>query len=176
MGIIFFDTAIGEMALAIGASGCLVALSLPEKNRTILRERIEERIGKAVVSDNYLVSSQLVKRITLHLEGKNQSFSDIDLDWGGIPKLSSFRKSLYEYLKNNLPAGSTMTYGDVARALGLVAAGGGRAVGQALARNPFPLIVPCHRVISSSGYIGGFTAYRGVILKQWLLQMEKKCI
>jgi methylated-DNA-[protein]-cysteine S-methyltransferase len=63
-----------------------------------------------------------------------------------------------------------LTYGDVARRLGSV--GLARAVGQALGRNPFAIIVPCHRVLSANGAPGGFSAHGGVSLKRRLLELE----
>ena len=67
--------------------------------------------------------------------------------------------------------GQTLTYGDIAKQLGdpLLA----RDVGQALARNPFPMIVPCHRVVAAGGKLGGFSAAGGVATKQRLLAIER---
>ncbi len=67
-----------------------------------------------------------------------------------------------------IPRGKVTTYGGLARSLGRI--GAARAVGNALATNPFPLIVPCHRVIRSDGTIGGFTG--GKVLKRKLLELE----
>lgn len=70
-----------------------------------------------------------------------------------------------------VPAGETVSYGDIARRLGDVHLA--RDVGQALGRNPYPIVVPCHRVISASGALGGFSARGGVNTKQQLLSIEQ---
>ena len=69
-----------------------------------------------------------------------------------------------------IPYGETVTYGELARRVGRPTAA--RAVGGALARNPVPLVVPCHRVIAGDGSLGGFSAEQGVRLKRWLLTLE----
>lgn len=68
--------------------------------------------------------------------------------------------------------GKTMSYGEAARRAG--AAGGGRAAGQVLAKNPLPLIIPCHRVIYANGGLGGFNAAGGVRYKKRMLELEKR--
>lgn len=86
------------------------------------------------------------------------------LDWTGVP---SFERRVYEVVRR-IPPGSTMSYRDVARAAGRQKAH--RAVGNAMARNPFPVLVPCHRVVRSDGGIGGFGG--GVPLKRSMLAIE----
>lgn len=68
--------------------------------------------------------------------------------------------------------GKTESYGDLAGRIGSAA----RAIGQACARNPFPIIVPCHRVIGSGGAIGHYSAGAGVATKRWLLEFERKAL
>jgi methylated-DNA-[protein]-cysteine S-methyltransferase len=69
-----------------------------------------------------------------------------------------------------IPPGSTLTYGDIARRLGDVALA--RQVGEALGRNPFPIVVPCHRVLAAGGRTGGFSARGGAETKMQLLRIE----
>ena len=69
-----------------------------------------------------------------------------------------------------IPPGSTMTYGDIA--LRLTAPGTARAVGQALGQNPWPIVVPCHRVLAADGGMGGFSAPGGVSTKRRMLEIE----
>ena len=87
---------------------------------------------------------------------------DADLTWE-----SAFRQKVYARVRN-IPSGQTLAYGEIAAQAG--SPGGGRAVGQAMAANRFPLIIPCHRVISGNGGIGGFSSDIG--LKKYLLRLE----
>ena len=83
--------------------------------------------------------------------------------------LPAFNRRVYE-LARTIPPGSTMTYGEVARRLG--SPGMARAVGQALGRNPYPIVVPCHRVLAADGRMGGFSAPGGVATKRRMLEIE----
>jgi methylated-DNA-[protein]-cysteine S-methyltransferase len=90
--------------------------------------------------------------------------------WSLVPDLSSetgFCRAVYERVMK-IPYGKTATYGQVARDVG--SPGGARAVGQAMARNRFPVIIPCHRVVSGNGGLGGFSS--GLDLKRFLLKLE----
>ncbi len=90
--------------------------------------------------------------------------------WSLVPDLSSeteFRRAVYERVMK-IPYGKTATYGQVARDAG--SPGGGRAVGQAMAQNRFPVVIPCHRVVSGGGELGGFSS--GLDLKRFLLKLE----
>jgi O-6-methylguanine DNA methyltransferase len=73
-------------------------------------------------------------------------------------------------LVRQVPAGNTLSYGEVAARLGK--SGAARAVGQAMGRNPFPIIVPCHRILAANGKLGGFTANGGTDTKQKMLEIE----
>jgi methylated-DNA-[protein]-cysteine S-methyltransferase len=86
-----------------------------------------------------------------------------------LDDLPPFRRRVYEALRH-VPRGTTVTYGQLAARAG--SAGGARAVGQAMAKNPFPLLVPCHRVLASTG-AGGFSAHDGERLKKCLLEAER---
>ena len=89
---------------------------------------------------------------------------DADVDLAGE---SPFRRRVYQRVRK-IPYGQTMTYGEVAGEVGCPE--GTRAVGQAMAANRFPLIIPCHRVVSGKGGVGGFSS--GVELKKYLLRLE----
>lgn len=91
----------------------------------------------------------------------------IDLDMSGIPE---FRSRVYRVARG-IPAGSTMSYGEIAARLGQPTEA--RLVGEALAKNPFPIVVPCHRVLASDGRLGGFSAAGGVMTKLRLLSIER---
>src|SRR6201999_1110622 len=81
----------------------------------------------------------------------------------------SFHQRVYA-LARRIPSGATLTYGEVATRIG--SPGAARAVGQALGRNPFAIVVPCHRVLAAGGKLGGFTADGGVSTKLKMLTLE----
>jgi methylated-DNA-[protein]-cysteine S-methyltransferase len=91
----------------------------------------------------------------------------LDYDTDINPFSSGFRSRVWAEVKR-IPRGETRTYGQIATSIG--SAAGARAVGQALKHNPVPIIIPCHRVIASSGKIGGFLG--GLALKRKLLDLE----
>lgn len=107
-----------------------------------------------------------IERITALLRGEPIDLSDIPLDMDGVPE---FHRRVYA-LTQQIPPGETKTYGDIAGELG--EPGAARAVGQALGRNPFPIVVPCHRVLAAGGKSGGFSAPGGVTTKRRLLEIE----
>ncbi len=109
----------------------------------------------------------LTERIESYFNGERVNFPDrLDLSWA-----SPFQKRVWETTQS-IPYGETRAYAWVAGKVGILKAA--RAVGQALARNPLPIIIPCHRVICSDGTLGGFSD--GKLLKQRLLEMEAKFI
>jgi methylated-DNA-[protein]-cysteine S-methyltransferase len=81
-----------------------------------------------------------------------------------------FSRKVLEFV-HTIPYGETLTYAEVAHAVGQPKAA--RAVGQALKRNPLPLIIPCHRVVATNG-LGGFTSPGGIATKLEMLQWERK--
>jgi methylated-DNA-[protein]-cysteine S-methyltransferase len=110
------------------------------------------------------VIDDLCKKIKQFLTGTPIIFSLQHLDFS---QLYAFQKKVL-LLERKIPYGRVSTYGRLAHKLGRP--GAARAVGQALARNPFPLIIPCHRTIKSDGSLGGFSG--GIALKRWLLERE----
>jgi methylated-DNA-[protein]-cysteine S-methyltransferase len=107
-----------------------------------------------------------IDRITRLLTGEPVDLSDLPLDMDGLPEL---HRRVYD-IARRIPPGETRTYGQVAAELG--DPGAARAVGQALGRNPFPIVVPCHRVLAAGGKSGGFSAPGGVATKMRLLEIE----
>ena len=101
-----------------------------------------------------------------HLKGDLQDFRDIPVDLDGV---GPFVRKVCEAARE-IPVGQTVTYADLARALGQP--GAARAVGRALGRNPIPLIIPCHRVLAAHGKPGGFSAHGGRVTKAKLLAIE----
>jgi methylated-DNA-[protein]-cysteine S-methyltransferase len=101
------------------------------------------------------------------LAGEPRDLRSVELDMRGVPE---FDRRVYEVARS-IPPGSTMTYGAVAEALGEEPMRA-RDVGQALARNPFAPIVPCHRVVAAGGRLGGYSAPGGAEAKRRLLELE----
>ena len=152
-GFTEFDTEVGRCGIAWGDRG-VTGVWLPGTRR--LRETSPPT---ADVED-------IIEAIVALLTGEHRDLSWVTLDMDGLPDLD---RRVYEVART-IPAGSTASYGDVAARLG--APNAGRDVGKALARNPFPIVVPCHRVIGTGGEVGGFSAAGGVTTKMRLLAIE----
>jgi methylated-DNA-[protein]-cysteine S-methyltransferase len=110
-------------------------------------------------------SKLALQQIVEYLTGQRRSF-DLSLDWSTSKPFQ--KKVLVRALA--IPFGQVTTYGELAREMGSIAAS--RAVGGAMARNPIPIIIPCHRVVASDGRLTGYSAAEGVRTKQWLLELE----
>jgi methylated-DNA-[protein]-cysteine S-methyltransferase len=108
----------------------------------------------------------LARQLDLHLGGEPQDFSKVPLDLSGC---TPFQREVYAVCRE-LPAGQVATYGTLARHMGR-GPGSARAVGGAMSRNPVLLVVPCHRVVGSTGLVG-FTAPGGLDTKATLLELE----
>jgi methylated-DNA-[protein]-cysteine S-methyltransferase len=162
----FFATAIGTCAVAWGAEG-ITGVSLPEAQETRLRARYKARFPEAEETPPSPAIARTIARIQALLRGEADDLQDIKLDDAEVP---AFNKRVYE-IARRIPPGATRTYGDIASELGdpLLA----REVGQALGRNPFPIIVPCHRVLAAGGKTGGFSAAGGVETKFRMLAIER---
>lgn len=115
-------------------------------------------------ADNDILS-QARGQILAYLEGSRREF-DLPIDWQVI---TGFQSEVL-HLTERIPYGEVRTYGEIARALGKPAAS--RAVGGALARNPIPILIPCHRVVAASGALTGYSAADGITTKTRLLEME----
>lgn len=100
------------------------------------------------------------------MAGVARDLRDVPIDDRGI---DPFRRAVYAATREIAP-GTTRSYGEVARSIGCAA--GARDVGAALARNPFPIIVPCHRVVAASGALTGFSAPGGLATKRRMLELE----
>lgn len=160
-----FDTPIGTCAIVWHKAG-IAGLNLPEANAMATGLRMLQRFPQAIQSKPDKTINAVIKRIVALLQGKQVYLNDIVLDMSAAPM---FHQQVYELVRQ-VPAGSTLSYGEVATRLGKP--GAARAVGQAMGRNPFPIIVPCHRVLAANGKLGGFTANGGVDTKQKMLKIE----
>jgi O-6-methylguanine DNA methyltransferase len=164
-GFTLFDTAIGRCGVAWGERG-IVGVQLPEAGELETRERMLLRFPTAAESAPPLALKRALDRIAALLEGRRSDLSAIALDMDGVPP---FHRRVYE-LARTIPPGKTLSYGAIAAQLGAPRAA--RAVGQALGHNPFPIIVPCHRVLAAGGKIGGFSAHGGAETKRRMLAIE----
>ena len=108
-----------------------------------------------------------VEGIVALLAGEPRDLRDVVLDDTG---LDDFRRRVYAAAREVAP-GCTVSYGELARAVG--APGAARAVGAALGANPFPIVVPCHRVLAADGALHGFSAPGGIATKRRMLEIER---
>jgi O-6-methylguanine DNA methyltransferase len=161
----FFDTAIGRCAIAWGARGVL-CMQLPEASEAETRDRVLQRFLGAREAAPPPEVAAARDAIAGLLGGRQSDLSSILLDMDRVPP---FHRRVYEAARA-IPFGAATTYGALAKRAG--AAGAARAVGQALARNPFAIIVPCHRVVAAGGKTGGFSANGGASTKLRLLAIE----
>src|SRR6185437_253506 len=157
-GFALFDTAIGSCGVAWGRRG-IVGVQLPEGGEAATRERMLHRFPTAAESAPPIELQRVLDDIVGVLKGEARDLSTISLDMEGVPP---FHRLVYDVARS-IPAGRTLSYGDIAERVG--AGKAARAVGQALGRNPFPIIVPCHRVLAAGGKPGGFSAHGGLATK-----------
>jgi methylated-DNA-[protein]-cysteine S-methyltransferase len=161
-----FDTPIGTCAVAWSGRG-IAGLQLPEANPAATRARVKRRWRDAVEADSVPAGVQrALDRVQALLSGDAVDLADIPLDLEAAPE---FNRRVYEVART-IPPGRTMTYGEIARRLGVPHES--REVGQALGKNPVAIIVPCHRVLGADGKMGGFSANGGVSTKRRMLEIE----
>jgi methylated-DNA-[protein]-cysteine S-methyltransferase len=160
-----FETAIGWAGLAWGENG-LVAAHLPESTPESARRSFLRRFPDAVEAPPPAYVRDAIGGIAELLQGKPADLTGIPIDIARVP---AFNAKVYE-IARAIPPGETLTYGEIAVKLGdrLLA----RDVGAALGQNPWPIVVPCHRVTAAGGKLGGFSARGGVNTKVRLLAIE----
>ena len=164
-GFAYFDTAIGRCCIAWGARG-VVGVQLPEAREVETRARLLRRFPDARESPPPPDVQRAIDGIVALLRGEVSDLSAVALDMERVPP---FDRRVYELVRT-IPPGATLSYGEIAARLG--APDAARAVGQALGRNPFALVVPCHRVLAAGGQLGGFSANGGITTKLRLLAIE----
>jgi methylated-DNA-[protein]-cysteine S-methyltransferase len=164
-GFTLFDTEIRPCGIAWGDRG-VIAVQLPEGDEAKTRARLLRRCPHAREAPPAAVQAAIEDIISL-LRGEGRDLSAIALDMDGLP---SFDRRVYEVARTIVP-GATLSYGEISTRLG--ARDLAREVGQALGRNPFPIIVPCHRVLAAGGKAGGFSANGGTTTKLRLLTIER---
>ena len=138
-----FDTAIGRCAVAWTGRG-IARIQLPDENdaKAIRRLAMNDDVAPAEPPPHV---TRAIDQMRRHLEGDQQDFRDVSLDMSGV---ADFHLRVYEAARK-VAAGRTISYGELAERIG--SPGAARAVGQALGKNPFPIVVPCHRVLAAQG-------------------------
>ena len=164
-----FETSIGACGVAWNDAG-LTWVQLPEEDRDATRARLLSRVSDAGPMTSLRKTPPWVKdamtRIAEHLAGKPRDFALVPLD---MSRLGPFTAKVYRAAQA-VPTGRTATYGELALVAG--SPGASRAVGRAMATNPWPVVVPCHRVVGAGGGAGGFSAYGGLVTKAKILKLE----
>jgi len=159
-----FDTSIGLCGLAWNGRG-VIGFQLPEGDASATRGRIAGRFPGIVETPPPPDIQDIITDVVALLQGEARDLTSVPLDMDG---LTDFDRRVYEVARG-IPPGRVVTYGEIASRLGIDNA---RAVGQALGRNPFAVIVPCHRVVAANGRLGGFSANGGATTKRRLLAIE----
>jgi methylated-DNA-[protein]-cysteine S-methyltransferase len=155
------DSPIGDLAIAVSPSGvCEIGFGWMEDDRAFARRLLNR--GFIPVRDDAAVEP-VRKELADYFSGVHRSF-DVPIDLSGV---TAFSRAVLDATAA-IPFGETRTYGDIARAIGKP--GASRAVGNALNKNPIPLIVPCHRIVPTSGGIGNYAGSPQV--KAHLLNLE----
>jgi methylated-DNA-[protein]-cysteine S-methyltransferase len=164
-GYTIFDTSVGRCGIAWGHAG-IVGVHLPEAREIETRGRMLRQYPDAREQRPTLNVEIAIEGIAALLRGQVADFADVALDMRGI---SPFNQRVYAFTRS-IPRGETRTYGEVASHLR--ASGAAHSVAQAIARNPFMIIVPCHRVLEAGSYADKISPNGGSISKRRLLSIE----
>lgn len=164
-GFTLFETAVGTCGLVWGERG-LLGVHLPPLGDAAPRARLARRFPEAVESAPSPPVQAAISNIQALLRGERLDLREVVLDTTGV---APFNLRVYE-IARGIPPGKTRTYGEIAREIGDVSVS--RAVGQALGANPWPIVVPCHRVLAAGGGKGGFSAPGGTDTKMRMLEIE----
>lgn len=161
-----FETAGGACGVAWDAAG-ITRFQLPARTADATERALLRRVPGAQQVTPTAAVADVIAAVRRYFEGIETDFADVTVDLAGQDALSH---RIYDATRR-VGWGRTTTYGAVARELG---AGPeiARDVGQAMAKNPVPLIVPCHRVLAAGGKIGGFSAPGGTTAKLFMLRLE----
>jgi methylated-DNA-[protein]-cysteine S-methyltransferase len=163
---VIFKTKWGYFGLA-GTEYALCRTQLPGPKSEKIKSMLLKNFHNPQFDKTFFKTLQ--EQITTYFEGAYINFSrDVPLALEG---LSSFGISVLTTCRA-IEFGQTISYSGLAKKSGRPAAS--RAVGSALAKNPLPLIIPCHRIIRSDGKLGGFSAPGGITLKEKMLELERQ--
>jgi methylated-DNA-[protein]-cysteine S-methyltransferase len=157
-----FETKLGFAAIAWNEAG-VTRFNLPGP-----KETASNRLGSATPADPPPHIAAIVDRAERYFAGERIDFETIELD---LLHIDPFRRSIYDALRK-VGFGETVTYGELAKRVGANQPQAAQDVGIAMARNPVPLIIPCHRVLAAGGKLGGFSAPGRTETKQKMLALE----
>jgi methylated-DNA-[protein]-cysteine S-methyltransferase len=160
-----FDTGIGRCGIA-WSDGGVIGVQLPEAREIDTRRRLFQLYPEARETRAPVDVEIAIESIAELLRGGSADLSDVTLDMTGIP---AFNQRVYAFARS-IPRGETRTYGEVASHLR--ASGAVYSVAQAIGRNPFMIIVPCHRVLEAGNYADKISPNGGAISKRRLLSIE----
>jgi len=160
-----FETAIGHCGIVWSERG-VAGVQLPERDEQATRNRLLRRFAGAREAVPPDVVRRAIDGIVALLGGEPRDLNHVVIDTDGV---ADFNRCVYTIARTIAP-GATKSYGEIAERLG--DRNLARDVGQALGQNPFPVIVPCHRVLAAGGNAGGFSAPGGVATKLRLLTIE----
>lgn len=162
---LLFPTAFGTCGIA-WRDGGLTRLQLPEHDVSATERRLALRASAAQPGKEPPWVQWAIVALQRYFVGRAIDFNGVLVD---LDRSSPFHQRIYAALRE-IAWGKTITYGALAAEVG--APDAARAIGQAMGRNPVPIIIPCHRVLASGGRIGGFSAPGGATTKQRLLELE----
>jgi methylated-DNA-[protein]-cysteine S-methyltransferase len=160
-----FDTAFGVCGVA-WSDGGLARVQLPERDAAATEGRLQKYGAVRADGEAPAGVSHGMLQLRAYFDGARVDFADVALERS---QLAEFSGRIYAALRT-VGYGETTTYGELAALAG--SPGAAQAVGTAMGRNPWPVIVPCHRVMAAAQAIGGFSAYGGAVTKAKLLRME----
>jgi methylated-DNA-[protein]-cysteine S-methyltransferase len=161
-----FDTDFGVCGIAWSDRG-IIRLVLPEASPADTETRLRRQAKTSARTKPPRAIEAVIRAVQAYFSGDYVDFSEVRLDLSAEP---DFERRVYAALRE-VRWGLTTTYGDLAILAGTP--GGARAVGRAMANNPLPVIVPCHRVLAAGGAIGGFSAHGGLATKHRMLALEQ---
>jgi methylated-DNA-[protein]-cysteine S-methyltransferase len=165
LGFALFPTQLGTCGIAWN-DHAVTGVQLPEKDEPATRARMQRRFPNTPEAPPPPAAQRAIESITALLNGDQRDLAEIALDTNG---LAPFDQHVYEAARK-IPPGTTITYGELAHRIGEPHAA--QAVGQALGRNPFAPVVPCHRIVAAGGTMHGFSATGGTTTKLRLLTIE----
>lgn len=161
-----FETRAGFCGIAWSGNG-ITRFQLPTGNAAATERLLLRRMSGGKAAEPTPDIAGVIETVRRYFEGDAADFSDLNLDLDGQDDL--FRQ-IYA-LARRLPWGQTTTYGALAKEIDADPRLA-RDVGQAMAKNPIPLIIPCHRVLAAGGKVGGFSAPGGAASKVRMLALE----
>jgi methylated-DNA-[protein]-cysteine S-methyltransferase len=165
LGFAIFETAIGRCGIVWGSRG-IVGVQLPEATERTTRYRVLRRFATAREAAPPAEAQRAIEEIVASISGEHRDLRHVRIDNDDMPDL---HRRVYDVART-IPPGGTLTYGEIAERLGDRTLA--HDVGEALSQNPWPIIVPCHRVLASGGKLGGFSAHGGINTKLRLLSIE----